>query len=204
MAGATPFLLSFAAVIGQEPMYSHDCRWRTPMTQQLLPGLDKQGSWLHVVATTPTITSHFMQVFYSQFGELMMRQPVIGLDFQSWMPLAIVPYMLMLVFNVFNRYVDNPWPLCSTCPCLSSMSSTGMLTTPGIVPCVLMLACNVFNRGGSSINWLIVEGPLCPTCSCLGSMPLTGALSTLGQCNNCKRALHAHARLSTGMHDPSI
>ena len=34
----------------------------------------------------------------------MMRQPVIGLDFQSWMPLAIVPYMLMLVFNVFNRY----------------------------------------------------------------------------------------------------
>ena len=91
------------------------------MTQQLLPGLDKQGSWSHVVATNPAMTPHFMQVFYSQFGELMMRQPVIGLDFQSWMPLAIVPYMLMLVFNVFNRYIDNPWPLWSTCPCLSSM-----------------------------------------------------------------------------------
>ena len=34
----------------------------------------------------------------------MMRQPVIGLDFQSYLPIAIVPYMLLLVFNVFNRY----------------------------------------------------------------------------------------------------
>ena len=33
----------------------------------------------------------------------MMRQPVIGLDFQSYLPIAIVPYMLLLVFNVFNR-----------------------------------------------------------------------------------------------------
>lgn len=33
-----------------------------------------------------------------------MRQPVIGLDFQSYLPTAIVPYMLLLAFNVFNRY----------------------------------------------------------------------------------------------------
>jgi len=46
-----------------------------------------------------------MQAFYAEFGELMMRQPVIGLDFQSYLPTAIVPYMLLLVFNVFNRYV---------------------------------------------------------------------------------------------------
>jgi len=50
-----------------------------------------------------------MQAFYAEFGELMMRQPVIGLDFQSYLPTAIVPYMLLLVFNVFNRYA---FPLC--------------------------------------------------------------------------------------------
>ncbi len=44
-----------------------------------------------------------MQAFYAEFGELMMRQPIIGLDFQSYLPIAIVPYMLLLVFNVFNR-----------------------------------------------------------------------------------------------------
>ncbi len=50
-----------------------------------------------------------MQAFYAEFGELMMRQPVIGLDFQSYLPTAIVPYMLLLVFNVFNRCI---FPLC--------------------------------------------------------------------------------------------
>ena len=45
-----------------------------------------------------------VQAFYAEFGELMMRQPVIGLDFQSYLPIAIVPYMLLLAFNVFNRY----------------------------------------------------------------------------------------------------
>ena len=52
-----------------------------------------------------------MQAFYAEFGELMMRQPVIGLDFQSYLPTAIVPYMLLLVFNVFNRYA---FPLCTS------------------------------------------------------------------------------------------
>lgn len=52
-----------------------------------------------------------MQAFYAEFGELMMRQPVIGLDFQSYLPIAIVPYMLLLAFNVFNRSA-------APCPCL--------------------------------------------------------------------------------------
>ncbi len=33
----------------------------------------------------------------------MMRQPLIGWDFTTYLPAALVPYMLMLVFNVFNR-----------------------------------------------------------------------------------------------------
>ena len=49
-----------------------------------------------------------VQAFYAEFGELMMRQPVIGLDFQSYLPIAIVPYMLLLAFNVFNRYAALP------------------------------------------------------------------------------------------------
>ncbi|EIE18799.1 hypothetical protein COCSUDRAFT_45246 [Coccomyxa subellipsoidea C-169] len=42
-------------------------------------------------------------VFYEEFGVLMMRQPLIGWDFTTYLPAALVPYMLMLVFNVFNR-----------------------------------------------------------------------------------------------------
>lgn len=49
-----------------------------------------------------------MQVFYEEFGELMMEQPVIGLDFQTWLPVAIVPYILLLSFNLFNRWAERP------------------------------------------------------------------------------------------------
>lgn len=42
-------------------------------------------------------------MFYEEFGVLMMRQPLIGWDFTTYLPAALVPYMLMLVFNVFNR-----------------------------------------------------------------------------------------------------
>ena len=34
---------------------------------------------------------------------LMMHQPLIGWDFTTYLPAALVPYMLLLVFNVFNR-----------------------------------------------------------------------------------------------------
>lgn len=44
-----------------------------------------------------------VQVFYEEFGILMMHQPLIGWDFTTYLPVALVPYMLMLVFNVFNR-----------------------------------------------------------------------------------------------------
>ncbi|CAL8470464.1 g10006 [Coccomyxa elongata] len=42
-------------------------------------------------------------VFYQEFGVLMMHQPLIGWDFTTYLPVALVPYMLLLVFNVFNR-----------------------------------------------------------------------------------------------------
>lgn len=44
-----------------------------------------------------------LQVFYEEFGVLMMHQPLIGWDFTTYLPVALVPYMLMLVFSVFNR-----------------------------------------------------------------------------------------------------
>ncbi|KAK9804797.1 hypothetical protein WJX72_005995 [[Myrmecia] bisecta] len=45
-------------------------------------------------------------VFYSEFGQLMMRQPVIGLDFTTYAPIAIVPYMLLLLTNFFNSFAS--------------------------------------------------------------------------------------------------
>ena len=43
------------------------------------------------------------QVFYDQFGRLMMDQPVIGFAFTTYAPIALVPYVLLLILNVFNR-----------------------------------------------------------------------------------------------------
>eukprot|EP00884_Botryococcus_braunii_P007317 jgi/Botrbrau1/16587/Bobra.0068s0018.2 len=42
-------------------------------------------------------------VFYREFGQGMMRQPVIGLDFTTYLPLGLVPYVLLLSCNAFNR-----------------------------------------------------------------------------------------------------
>ena len=44
-----------------------------------------------------------LQVFYHEFGELMMRQPVIGFEFTTYAPLVLVPYVILLALNVFNR-----------------------------------------------------------------------------------------------------
>lgn len=44
-----------------------------------------------------------MQVFYQEFGSLMMRQPLIGFEFTTYAPLVLVPYVILLVLNVFNR-----------------------------------------------------------------------------------------------------
>ena len=57
---------------------------------------------------SPRNQSWPVQVFYEEFGELMMEQPVIGLDFQTWLPVAIVPYILLLSFNLFNRCAELP------------------------------------------------------------------------------------------------
>ena len=45
----------------------------------------------------------WLQVFYREFGELMMRQPVIGFEFTTYAPLVLVPYVILLALNVFNR-----------------------------------------------------------------------------------------------------
>ena len=44
-----------------------------------------------------------LQVFYHEFGSLMMRQPLIGFEFTTFSPLVLVPYVALLVLNVFNR-----------------------------------------------------------------------------------------------------
>ena len=36
-------------------------------------------------------------VFYREFGEIMMRAPVIGLEFTRYLPLALVPFVLLQV-----------------------------------------------------------------------------------------------------------
>lgn len=42
-------------------------------------------------------------MFYREFGSLMMRQPLIGFEFTTYAPLVLVPYVLLLLLNVFNR-----------------------------------------------------------------------------------------------------
>ena len=36
------------------------------------------------------------QVFYDEFGALMMRQPLFGLGFTTYAPIALLPYMARL------------------------------------------------------------------------------------------------------------
>ena len=43
------------------------------------------------------------QVFYEEFGVLMMHQPLIGWDFTTYLPVALLPYMVLLMCNAFNR-----------------------------------------------------------------------------------------------------
>lgn len=44
-------------------------------------------------------------MFYRIFGELMMRQPLIGWQFTTFAPAALLPYMLLLVLGAFNPLV---------------------------------------------------------------------------------------------------
>ncbi|KAL4424193.1 hypothetical protein ABPG75_001494 [Micractinium tetrahymenae] len=44
-------------------------------------------------------------VFYQQFGQLMMRQPLIGWQFTTFAPALLVPYMLLLASGVFRHAV---------------------------------------------------------------------------------------------------
>ena len=42
-------------------------------------------------------------VFYHEFGEIMMRAPVIGLEFTRYLPLALVPFVLLQVRQHLRR-----------------------------------------------------------------------------------------------------
>ena len=42
-------------------------------------------------------------MFYEEFGVLMMHQPLIGWDFTTYLPAALLPYMGLLMCNAFNR-----------------------------------------------------------------------------------------------------
>ena len=56
-----------------------------------------------IVICLPLSTVPLRQVFYSEFGRLMMEQPLIGFSFTTYVPALIIPYMLLLILNVFNR-----------------------------------------------------------------------------------------------------
>ena len=43
-------------------------------------------------------------MFYHEFGAIMMRAPVIGLEFTRYLPLALVPFVLLQVR--FWSYAD--------------------------------------------------------------------------------------------------
>lgn len=61
-----------------------------------------RAAWcnLHI---TPSL---LVQVFYNEFGRLMMHQPVIGSDFTTYAPIFLVPYVVLLTCNIFNRTGD--------------------------------------------------------------------------------------------------
>lgn len=44
-------------------------------------------------------------VFYQEFGEIMMRAPVIGLEFTRYLPVALVPFVLLQVCPVVGEYI---------------------------------------------------------------------------------------------------
>lgn len=50
------------------------------------------------------------QVFYDEFGALMMRQPLFGLGFTTYAPIALLPYMARPPQN--GLY----WVMTSCCP----------------------------------------------------------------------------------------
>ena len=59
------------------------------------------------MCTLPLTPAPLVQVFYDEFGRLMMHQPVIGSDFTTYAPIFLVPYVVLLTCNIFNRTGDH-------------------------------------------------------------------------------------------------
>ena len=48
-----------------------------------------------------------LQVFYDEFGALMMRQPLFGLGFTTYAPLALLPYMAGPLLGIACAWSQN-------------------------------------------------------------------------------------------------
>ncbi|KAI3424225.1 hypothetical protein D9Q98_009581 [Chlorella vulgaris] len=73
------------------------CRFAAPLAFNFMAAIAMPERRGH---TRPDVTS---TVFYEEFGQLMMRQPLIGWQFTTFAPVLLVPYMLLVASGVFSR-----------------------------------------------------------------------------------------------------
>jgi hypothetical protein len=161
--------------IWQCSRYAHTCRPQ-PCTQVSSAAHWQRSQSMHTPASPATGTQpeHMgpcAQVFYQEFGVLMMRQPLIGWDFTTYLPVALVPYMLLLAFNVFNRLAQ----LCM--PARSSMEFEDDFAVDGMAARgTALLQRELENHNaGQPLGLTIAQqggfGGLCPgKCCCAGCM----------------------------------
>lgn len=93
-------------------------------------------------------------VFYKDLGKPMAEQPIFGTNFTTYVPIILLPYMVLVVFNVFNRLAgivdrsqnlsfDEDWDVTST------YASTGKT----------MLRIEVENRdAGQALGLTVTQG----------------------------------------------
>ncbi|CAL5224711.1 g7442 [Coccomyxa viridis] len=74
------------------------CRFAPPLAFNFMAGIALPPGKSYSPGRDVTET-----VFYEEFGVLMMHQPLIGWDFTTYLPAALVPYILLLLCNAFNR-----------------------------------------------------------------------------------------------------
>ncbi|EFN53506.1 hypothetical protein CHLNCDRAFT_136844 [Chlorella variabilis] len=73
------------------------CRFAAPLAFNFMAAIAMPETKGH---GTPDVTS---TVFYSEFGQLMMRQPLIGWQFTTFAPVLLVPWVLLLASGVFGH-----------------------------------------------------------------------------------------------------
>ncbi|PSC73983.1 LMBR1 domain-containing 2-like protein A [Micractinium conductrix] len=73
------------------------CRFAAPLAFNFMAAIALPESKDH---DAPDVTD---TVFYAEFGQLMMRQPLIGWQFTTFAPALLVPYMLLLASGAFRH-----------------------------------------------------------------------------------------------------